>query len=154
MSRIYDPVDIFRQFRYVREAQQNGQNHGLRINAIQLWAGGKDGDSYCCEAWWMVHDICYQGDFPVPREQSCAEALAFCMGQGWIVAEPEPNDTFFYVDANGHAHHIGVVTEGYPNLTGIAGNTSEDGASSNGDGFHEHALTVPRAHVVFARVPQ
>lgn len=50
---------------------------------------------------------------------------------------------YLYVNANDHAHHIGFVTSTNP-LTGIAGNTSADGTSSNGDGLYEHAIV---AHV-------
>ena len=87
--RSFDPVEEMRKLLYVREAK-DGQNHGLRINGIQIWAGGKDGDSYCCEAWWMVHDIAYQGDFYLDRVQLCADVYAFFTAQGWLVDDPQP----------------------------------------------------------------
>lgn len=142
------------QFDYVREAQSIGQNRGLRVEAIQHWAGGQAGDSWCVEAWWFAHDIHFKGQFAVPRMQSAQALHEFAQLKGWLVplAEAQPGDTFLYVDATGHAHHAGIVTGTGP-LTGVAGNTSADGTSANGDGWYEHALTVPDSSIVIVRIP-
>lgn len=140
-------LDIARLFLFVREV---GQNHGQRVEAIQHWSGGDsaDGTSWC--AWWatMVLDLEWQGNCPIPRMGSCQEIRALCEQKGYTVTEPEPGDLFFYVDANDHAHHIGIVTSVGP-LEGIAGNTDASGTSNNGDRVAEHGIRAKH----FARVP-
>jgi hypothetical protein len=66
-------VEIARLFLYVREAQDLGQNRGLRVEAIQKWSNGQPGDSWCCEAVWMWLDILFQGQCPIPRVQACQD---------------------------------------------------------------------------------
>jgi len=132
----YSPVDIARQFLFVREASQ--QNTGQRVEAIQKWSGGNKGDSWCCEFATMVLDIAYQGKSPIPRLQACQDVYNLAKKNGWLTTTPIFGDIFLYVDANDHAHHIGFVTDGEG---GIAGNTSEDGKSSNGNGVYEHDIS-------------
>lgn len=139
-------LDICRLFLHVREA---GANKGLRVNGIQTWSGGASGDSWCCEMATMWLDLYFQGASPIPRLQACQSVYTLAKQQGWLTSAPSVGDLFLYVDANDHAHHIGIVTSVSP-LTGIAGNTSSDGKSSNGDGVYEHAIS---AHV-FVRYPR
>lgn len=138
---IYTPIDVARQFLYLREAQSLGQNMGQRVNAVQMWSGGKDaiGTSWC--AWFatMVLDICYQGAAPIPRMGSCQAIRELAQKRGWITSTPTVGSLFLYVNSQDHAHHIGIVT-GLDPLTGIAGNTSPDGSSPNGDGVYEHEI--------------
>lgn len=142
-------LEIARLFLYVREAEAN---KGLRVEAIQKWSGGAPGDSWCCEFATMVLDLAYAGNSPIPRLQACQAVLDLATTNGWLVEEPEPEDLFLYVNDAGHAHHIGFVTAVSP-LTGIAGNTSADGTSSNGDRVAEHYLVVKPEHVRYVRVP-
>ncbi len=143
MSRTYESVDIARQFLYVREA---GANHGLRVEAIQHWSGGQPGDSWCCEFVWMVFDLCYQGECPFDRVQSVQALWDTCAANGWTVDAPQAGDLFFYMNDAGHMHHIGIWSG---DGNGIAGNTSEDGTSNNGDRVAEHAVSATH----FARIP-
>lgn len=147
----YDPVQIMRQFLFVREA---GANKGQRVEAIQRWCGGVPGESYCCYAVTMVLDICFQGFSPIKRMGVCQSVYDLAKKNNWILPEnisPESGDVFLYVNDVDHAHHIGFVTD--PG-SGIAGNTSADGKSSNGDGFHEHAISQNRKTVKFVRYPK
>lgn len=146
-TRYYEPVDVARQFRYLRELSGN---HGQRIEAIQRWCGGLPGDSWCCHFATMVFDVCYQGQSPIPRTGSCDVVLAVCRDKGWMVTDPEPGDLVFSMLGEHDAHHIAIVTATSP-LTAIAGNTSADGSSSNGDGCYEHAISP--THKLFARIP-
>ncbi len=141
-------IALARLFRFVREAQSEGQNRGQRVEAIQHWSNGQTGDSWCCEFVTMLLDLLFQGASPVPREGACQDVYDLGKKNGWIVAEPRAGDLFLYVNDADHAHHIGIVTGNSP-LSGIAGNTSSDGTSSNGDGVYEHPIN---AHV-FVRVP-
>jgi hypothetical protein len=140
----YSPTDIARQYLFVREA---GQNKGNRVEAIQKWGGGAAGDSWCCWFVTMVLDICYEGESPIKRMGSCQSVYDLAKGNGWLVDTPQMNDIFLYVDDNNHAHHIGFITEGG---AGIAGNTSADGASSNGDRVAEHGISTG-SHVKYVR---
>lgn len=148
--RLYDPVAIARQFLFVREAQSIGQNRGLRVEAIQHYAGGGVADSWCMEFLWMVLDVAYQGKPPFGRMQACHDLLLLAKQQQWIVTIPGPRDIALTV-TDGRAHHVSLVTSAQP-LTAIAGNTSADGVSSNGDGVYEHAIAA--ANKVFVRIPQ
>lgn len=146
----YSPTDIARQYSFVREA---GQNTGQRVEAIQRWSGGSAGDSWCCEFATMVLDICFQGGSPIPRLQACQDVYDLANKSGWLTTVPVKDDIFLYVDGNDHAHHIGIVTiDGA--TSGIAGNTSEDGTSSNGDGVHEHTISTNPHSVKYVHYPR
>ena len=136
-----DVILIARLFLFVREAVS--QNNGQRVNAIQMWSGGQSalGTSWC--AWFvtMVLDLAFQGDSPIPRQGTAQGIRDLCTTNGWMTDTPSVGDLYFYVDANDHAHHVGMVSTLDP-LTGISGNTSADGASSNGDRVAEHQITA------------
>lgn len=140
-------IDIARLFRFVRETTQN---QGQRVNAIQVWSGGKDaiGTSWCAWLVTMVLDLFYQGKSPVPRLGRVQDIYELALKNGWVTHTPVVGDLFLYVNAQDRGHHIGFVS-GVEPLIGIAGNTSADGASSNGDGVYEHPIT---AHV-FIHLP-
>lgn len=131
-------IDIARLFLFVREA---GENRGLRVEAIQHWSTGQFGDSWCAEFATMVLDLLYQGESGIPRLSAAQAIRDTCTKNGWLLDAPEIGCLFFYVDANDHAHHVGFVTQLAP-LMGIAGNTSADGSSDNGDRVAEHAITA------------
>lgn len=138
-------IEFLRKLTYIREA---GENRGLRVEAIIHWCGGDPGESWCCFFVTWILDMWFGGASPIPRGGSCEDVYQLAKRNGWIVTEPRPGDLFLYINAEGIAHHIGFVT-GVGPLMGLAGNTSEDGTSSNGDGIHEHATTAS----VFIRVP-
>jgi hypothetical protein len=129
-------IEIARLFLFVREA---GQNKGNRVEAIQQWGGGMEGQSWCCWFVTMVLDLFYQGTAPIPRLGACQQVYDLAKKNGWLVMNPSVGDIFLYVNDVDHAHHIGFVTNTQP-LTGIAGNTSADGTSSNGDRVAEHGI--------------
>lgn len=144
----YQPIDIARQFLFVHEAA--GQNTGQRVEAIQKWCGGEKGQSWCCYFVTMVLDICFQGNAPIPRLGACQDVYNLAKKNGWITEVPIPGDIVLHVNAEDHAHHIGILTKVSP-LTSIAGNTDETGTSSNGDRVAEHAINP--AGKVFVRIP-
>jgi hypothetical protein len=146
-------VDIARLFAFVRESQDSRGNRGLRVEAIQHWSKGATGDSWCCEFATMVLDLLFHGAAPIDRMCACQDVYELAEEHHWIVPAPNVGDLFLYVDAGDHAHHIGFVTAADP-LRGIAGNTSADGTSSNGDGVHEHALHTSSGKIVFVAYPR
>lgn len=155
MTRVYDPVAIARQFLFVRETL--GPNRGVFVEAIQRIGDGKPGDSWCMDFVSMVLWICYQGPAPLPRTGSCDVAFEIAKRDGYLVKTPQPNDVFFrvrnFAQVDEDAHHVGFVTAVYPDRIGsIAGNTSEDGQSSNGTGVFEHDLPLAQS-LVFVRLP-
>jgi hypothetical protein len=150
----YDAVAEARKYLYVREAPSQGQNRGLRVEAIQKWSGGQSGDSWCLEFVWMVLDVCFQGTPPFDRLQACEALHQLAIAKGWITTTPTAGDLFLRVTPQGHAHHVGVITQLYPDrVRAIAGNTSEDGQSSNGDRVAEHELALD-ASLVFVAYPR
>lgn len=142
----YSPVEIARQFSFVREA---GANKGNRVEAIQKWGGGNPGDSWCCWFVTMILDICFQGVAPIGRVGACQTVYDMAKKNGWLVTDPQKDDIFLIVNENDHAHHIGFVVN---NVNGIAGNTSGDGKSSNGDRVAEHGLATKG--IKFVRYPK
>jgi hypothetical protein len=144
----YNPVDIARQFLYVREA---GANRGLRVEAIQHWSDGQFGDSWCMEFATMVLDICFEGSAPIERQGSCETVHQLAKDKGWVADSASVGDLVLSINDQGLAHHVGIVSALEP-LSSIAGNTSEDGVSSNGDRVAEHVITP--ASKVFVHYPQ
>lgn len=150
MTRVYDLIAIARQFLYVREAQTIGQNRGLRVEAIQHWSGGASGDSWCVELGWMVYDICYQGQCPFDRAQNSESFRHLAVANGWVTKTPIPGDIVLSLTPEGIAHHFAILTVNAP-LTTIAGNTSADGSSSNGDRVAEHQVSPD--HKMYVHIP-
>lgn len=132
-------LEIARLFLFVREAQSEGQNRGLRVESIQHWSTGQFGDSWCAEWSTMVLDLFFHGNAPIPRGGSCEDIHQLAKTNGWSVETPSPGDLVLSINSAGLAHHCGIVTIVDP-LTSIAGNTSADGTSSNGDGVYEHII--------------
>lgn len=130
------PVSLARDLDFIRETTQN---HGAMVEAIQRWSGGQPGDSWCAFFILFVLDICLHGKVnnPIVRSGRVEDIYEQAKSKGWIVESPMPNDLFIFVDQKDHAVHIGFVTA--PG-SGIAGNTSADGHSENGDRVAEHEL--------------
>lgn len=139
-------VQFCLKFRYLRES---GQNQGLRVNGIQIWSGGQPGDSWCMELVWFLIDIWLEGKCPFDRMQNVEMFRQYAKKQGWETQVPVPGDLVVSVKDD-HGHHIAILTSLTPFKT-FAGNTSEDGLSSNGDRAAEHE--VKRDGKEFFRVP-
>lgn len=152
-TRVYDPVAIARQFKFVRETL--GPNRGVFVEAIQRIGDGKPGDSWCMDFASLVLWVAYQGPAPLPRTGSCAAAYEVAKQQGYLTTDPQAGDVYFFVDrAEDHAHHVGIVTAVRDqDFDGIAGNTSKDGQSSNGTGVFEHPIARGPS-VTFVRLPE
>lgn len=146
----YSPTDIARQFLFVREIQPNA---GQRVEAIQKWGGGKMGDSWCCFFATMVLDICFEGKAPIKRFGACQDVYELAKHNKWLTDKPTKDDIFLYVNDADHAHHIGIITQDGGGV-GIAGNTSEDGTSSNGDRVAEHSISTNPKKVKYIHYPR
>lgn len=160
MPMVLDPVAKARELDYVRESA--GQNMGRRVNGVQTWRGGTSavGKSWCCYFVMMVLDICFHGENPFGDDGevmgSTHAALAFARDKKWVVDWPLVGDLIFSVHPPGHPeagqpHHVAICTGARP-LTAIAGNTSADGKSSNGDRVAEHEISADNK--VFVSYPR
>lgn len=142
-----DPVETFRQFSHVRESE--GPNRGHYVDSFNEFARAPLGSSWCASVLCFVLWTAKQGDPGLPISAACEDLHQAAVKAGMIVTTPQAGDVFLRIDpATGAAHHTGMVTQVSP-LTAIAGNTSEDGASSNGTGVFEHPLST--ANTVFVR---
>ena len=142
-------VALARLFLFVRETK--GANRGVWVELFLKYTDNQPGDSWCCSFVCFLLSIYYKGKSPLTKTASCATLLGQAQKLGYLTTTPQSGDLFFYLDASGHAHHVGIVTDyQHPELVGIAGNTSPDGKSSNGDGVYEHAIS---GRMAFVRLP-
>jgi hypothetical protein len=98
----------------------------------------------------MVFDVCYQGQCPFDRVQNSEEFRKLAVKNRWVVTIPMPGDVILSLRADGTAHHFAICTRVSP-LYAIAGNTSEDGSSSEGDRVAEHYVSPVQK--LYVRVP-
>lgn len=141
---------IARLYLFVREI--GGANRGVWVGLFQAYTGNKAGDSWCASFVCFCLSIAYQGNSPLEKSASCDELLRQCREKGYMVPDPLPGDLVFNMAGKDDAVHIAIATVALPyTLVTIAGNTSEDGKSSNGDGVYEHP--VSRSNKVYARLP-
>lgn len=143
-------VTIARRLSFIREV--GGPNKGAWVNFLQRFCDGVEGDSWCSDFVSLVENIAYKGHIQTPKTGSTIAKLNYCRKKKWVVEHPQPEDLYFYVNSNGTPHHVGIVTAVSPKLVGIAGNTSEDGLSSNGTGVFEHEIS--KTNTVFVRLPK
>lgn len=144
---------LFRRFLHLRETNQN---EGLRVEGVQKYSGGSKGQSWCCYLLTMVLDLFYQGKSPIPRLGAVQDVYNLAKQKKGcrLLADsevPDIGDIFIYVNDADHAHHIGMITMRGGSV-GIAGNTSEDGKSSNGNGCYEHEISTNRKYVKYIRI--
>lgn len=142
---------LARRINFIRET--DGANRGAWVEFLQRFSHGVPGDSWCADFVSFCVDVAYRGKVPIVRSGSTIALLNDAKMKGLVVTQPQADDLYFFVRADGTPHHVGIVTEIHP-LTGIAGNTSASGASSNGTGVFEHPLTVDPALVAFVRLPK
>ena len=138
---------VARHFLFVRETQ--GPNRGAWVSMLQRFCGGHDGDSWCADFVSFVLDIAYRGHAPLSKTGSTLHMLNEADANHYRVSTPAIDDLYFFLRLDGTPHHVGIVTNIAP-LTGIAGNTSDDGLSTNGVGVFEHE--IPRTRTVFVRL--
>lgn len=149
-------VQIARLFLFVREV--GSPNHGLWVGIFQRFVGINDGDSWCAAFACWVLAIYYGGrdKIPFPATGACEDIHQWAKAHHAIVPRSQAAPgrcLFLYVNDAGHAHHVGFPTTAGA-ADGIAGNTSPDGQSSDGDGVHEHGLAVSDSHIVIVSLPE
>ena len=160
-EKINKLIDRARDFLFVREA---GQNKGLMVESIIHWSGGIPGQSWCAYFVLFIFDIVYGGKDknPLVRSGAVQDIYEEAKNKGWMVEDGQPGDLFIYVIPDkDHAHHIGIVTARMEvnedgklliKRQGIAGNTSADGKSSNGDRVAEHEI-ISGVSLKFIHIP-
>jgi hypothetical protein len=145
--KIASLVAVAKRFDFVRETL--GPNRGAFVQKFQRENGGSVGESWCADFLCFVLDIAFDGMIPIKRSPACATILDEARMLGLEVLTPAVDDLYFYLNDVGHAHHCGIVTSIDP-LSGIAGNTSSDGRSSDGVGVFDHAIG---GRLAFVRLP-
>jgi hypothetical protein len=152
-------VEIARLFKIVHE-RPGVQNEGMMVEAVQRWSGGRKGDSWCCYMVCLWLDLWY-GDRVWPGEMQrtgvCQEMYEWAKAHAATVELPRIGDLCLVVNEDDHAHHIRLVTDvGAETADMIAGNTSEDGHSSNGDRVAERAFPFQPSvgKHVYVRIPR
>lgn len=156
MTTTEEVIFLARKFSFVREV--GGPNKGLWVELFQQFTGNKPGDSWCASFVSYVLAVVFGGytKSPLPRTASCDTLLDAGRAGGWLSNVASVGDVFLYLHTSVDAHHAGFVTEidEDGNVMGIAGNTSIDGKSSNGDGVYEHLLTATPGKIIFLRYPR
>jgi hypothetical protein len=142
---------VARHLTFIRES--DGPNMGAWVEWLQRFTGGRVGDPWCADFVSFVLDVAYHGKQGLPPSGSTQRLLDAAKTKGFVVFVPAVDDLYFFITETGKPHHVGIVTATDP-LTGIAGNTSEDGLSSEGTGVFEHALHVAPSRIVFVRLPK
>ncbi len=139
---------VARRFLFVREV---GPNAGHWVDFFLRFTGNDEGESWCASFVSRCDDIATKGKMRVLKTASTLAMLNDAKQKGWIVTDPTVDDLAFSVHPDtGLPHHVAIVT-GLDPLTAIAGNTSSDGTSSNGDGCYEHPISPDSK--VFVRLP-
>lgn len=149
------------RYKYIREASEN--NSGLRVEAIQRWAGATPGhpEAWCAAFVSFVLDQCYQGDGPFPRYRGVAEYMEAARQNGWLVTIdeaqqqgrlPVPGDLYcWHTDPDSHIGFVEQFTPFGGALTGLSGNTStEDG----GQGVASHTFAPNANDTHFILIPR
>lgn len=152
-------AELARCFRHVREA---GPNAGNRVEGIQKYCGGEKGQSWCAYMATVWLDLKFGGDAhgvsdsPIPREGSTDAIYALAKKNGWLSDAPHVDDLVLSLHPGTEdAHHVALVTNVKADgFSAIAGNTSEDGLSSNGDRVAEHDFPLRPGVYVFVRYPK
>ncbi len=138
---------IARRFDFVRETE--GPNKGYWVAFFLHFTGNEEGDSWCASFVSVCDWIATKGKMRVKKTASTGEMLAIARSRDQVVTTPQVDDLVFSVHPDGTPHHVAIVTGTTP-LTAIAGNTSEDGTSSNGDRVAEHVIST--TNKVFVRL--
>lgn len=144
-------VAVLRHLDFIRETQ--GPNKGAWVEFLQRFCHGQPGDAWCAYLISVGLDIAYYGKPPLVRSGSCQVILNNAKAKGFLVlGPPRFGDLYFFLNSEGRAHHIGAVTAVNP-FSGIAGNTSPDGLSSNGTGTFEHEIRIAPERLALVRLP-
>lgn len=138
---------IARRLDFVRETE--GPNKGYWVSMFLRFTGNEEGQSWCASFVAFCDSIATKGKMRVKKTASTVEMLNFAKGLHEVVTTPAIDDLVFSVNEEGIPHHVGVVSSIDP-LKSIAGNTSEDGTSSNGDRVAEHEISP--TNKVFVRL--
>lgn len=147
---------LARRYLFVREV--GGQNKGVWVQLFQQYTDTHIGDSWCASYVSYILGLACAGysNAPLPRTASCDVLLEYAKSEGICSDLPHVGDVFLLLNSSTDAHHTGFVSvvKSPSLITTIAGNTSPDGKSSNGNGCYEHDLAVTTGTILFVRYPR
>lgn len=145
-------VATARKYAWARETGPNTDGGGF-VDQCLAALGLPPGNSWCAAAvcWW-VKETCDRLGVKVEFRRSARALGLLEKNPGLVVANPQPGDLVVW-DHGGGLGHVAVLTDivkvagALAALAAIAGNTSADGHSRNGDRVAEHGVNYPDAKI-------
>ncbi len=141
-----------RTYDYVREKGANTDGGGF-VDRCQTEMGLSPGHSWCaCAVCKWVRDTSTRLGVRTSFKRSASALRLLEANAALVVTDPQPGDVIIWnhtVDPAKPQGHVAILTEvvkvdgAVAALAGIAGNTSADGASRNGDRVAEHPVSYP-----------
>ncbi len=134
-------VATARKYLYVRETNGSNSDGGGFIDQSLASLGLSPGASWCA---WVKETATVTG-VTIKFRRSASGLNLLKLNPDLVVTDPQPGDIL--IEDHGHGmSHVGIITDvikvdgEIDAVATIAGNTSSDGLSRNGDRVAEHAL--------------
>lgn len=129
------------------------------VDQCQAEMGLTPGHSWCaCAVCKWVRDTSREAGVTVSKFKRSASALRMLeLNAALVVTDPQPGDIVIWdhtVDPAKPQGHVAILTDvvkvngAVAGLAAIAGNTSADGTSRNGDRCAEHPVAYPDRRIV------
>jgi CHAP domain len=149
-------VATARKYLYVRETNGNNSDNGHFIDASLAALGLPPGNSWCAAAicaWVKETQQTTGAKFKFRRSARAMGLWELNTDLRVAVADIQPGDILCWDHGSGLGH-VAICTAAVKvngdlaSLDAVAGNTSADGHSRNGDRCAEHAVTYPDPKLV------
>lgn len=134
------------------------------VDQCQAEMGLTPGHSWCaCAVCKWVRDAAMEAGVKVSTFRRSAKALGLlALNRALVVTDPQPGDVIVWdhtVDPSKPQGHVAILTDvvkvngAVAGLAAVAGNTSADGTSRNGDRAAEHPVKYPDPRIAgFVRI--
>ena len=110
-------------------------NHGRFVNAIQAYAGGKDGEPWCADWVYYVAHHMLEDQWPLPRTGSCDVLLRFAETHDLLTERPDVGGLFLVLTPTNlrDAVHVGFVEALHPERGPLAFQSLEGNSNEMGE---------------------
>ncbi len=143
-----EAVDLISRARHYLYVRETGTNEGPEVNKFLAFVGCKPGCSWCAG---FVSYIIHETDPTVVFHKSASALSLLEKNPDLVTDDPQPGDIVVFLhNVTKHLGHVGVLTEvvringEVAGIDVIAGNTSADGTSRNGDRVAEHPCSLDK----------
>lgn len=131
------------------------ENRGRMVEAMQAFAGGVPGESWCADlVYYVGAHVMGTTRWPLPRSGACRDLQRAAAEHRIARPAPAAGDVFLVLDAAGVAHHTGFVSRvnGDETWQTVEGNSNDSG-SREGVGVFANTRGGPSdaRHYVFVR---